>query len=330
MSEPSTARQFWIQTPGHGAIVTAELPARARGHVLVRTMFSGISRGTECLVFRGEVPDSQRDTMRAPFQDGDFPAPIKYGYASVGEVLETDRDGSDLRGRTVFCLYPHQDRYCVPATAVTPVPAAVPAGRAILAASMETSVNAIWDARPTVGDRVVVIGAGVIGLLIAWLCRSVAGATVAVVDVNPSREPIARALGLSFATSPGDAKADLVIHASGQPGGLIDALAIAGTEATIIEASWYGTTRVPLPLGEGFHSGRLTLKSSQVGRIPPDRAARWTRARRLQLALDLLADPVLDALISGESPFDDLPAVMATLSAPGTGGDALCHRIRYE
>jgi threonine dehydrogenase-like Zn-dependent dehydrogenase len=330
MSEPSTARQFWIRTPRHGEIVTAELPPRQPGQVLVRTIVSGISRGTECLVFRGEVPDSQRDVMRAPFQEGDFPAPVKYGYASVGEVLETDHDRSDLKGQTVFCLYPHQDRYCVPAAAVTPVPAAVPAGRAILAAHMETSVNAIWDARPTVGDRIVVIGAGVIGLLVAWLCRHVAGATVSVIDVNPAREPVARALGVSFATTPGhDEDADLVIHASGRPEGLIAALSIAGAEATIVDTSWYGTTSVALPLGEAFHSRRLTLKSSQVGRVPPDRATRWTRARRLQLALELLANSTLDVLISGECAFDELPAVMATLSTAGSADGTLCHRVRY-
>jgi threonine dehydrogenase-like Zn-dependent dehydrogenase len=319
------ARQFWIRSPGHGEVVRAELPPRQADDVLVRTLYSGISRGTESLVFKGEVPPSQYETMRAPFQEGQFPGPVKYGYSSVGTV----EDGpDDLTGRVVFCLYPHQDLYRVPAAAVTRLPDDLPPGRAVLAANMETAVNVFWDARPSTGDRIVVIGAGVVGLLVAWLCRQLPGASVTVVDINPGREAIADELGISFRTEvPAAADADLVVHASGQPEGLTSALAIAGIEATIIEASWYGMRRVTLPLGEAFHSRRLTVRSSQVGRIPPDRAPRWTRQRRMALALELLRDPVLDALITGESAFDDLPEVLATLSRDP--GGALCHRIRY-
>ena len=318
-------RQFWIQAPEHGEIVRAELPPRQDGDVLIRTLYSGISRGTESLVFGGEVPPSQYQAMRAPFQEGEFPGPVKYGYCSVGEVLE----GPDtLAGRTVFCLYPHQDVYAVPAAAVTPLTDELPAGRAVLAASMETAINAVWDARPLVGDRVVVIGAGVVGLLAAWLCQQTAGAYITVVDLNPSRASVARALDLPFLTEPpGEADADLVIHASGEPDGLRSALAVAGVEATIVEVSWYGSRSVRLPLGEAFHSRRLTLRSSQVGRLGPDRTPRWTPRRRMRLALELLRDGRLDALITGESAFEELPDVMARLSrAPG---ETLCHRIRY-
>ena len=319
------AKQFWIQAPGHAAIVGAELPRRSHDDVLVRTLYSGISRGTEALVFRGDVPPSQYQAMRAPFQEGEFPGPVKYGYCSVGEVLEGP-DG--LAGRTVFCLYPHQDMYVVPATAVTPVPDRLPAGRAVLAANMETAINAVWDARPMVGDRVVVIGAGVVGLLVGWLCRQTAGADVTVVDINPSRESVARALDLPFLPEPpGEADADLVIHASGQPEGLRSALGAAGVEATIVEVSWYGSRSVPLPLGEAFHARRLTIKSSQVGLLSPLQTPRWTHARRLALALDLLRDRRFDALITGESAFEDLPEIMARLSQEP--GDTLCHRIRY-
>jgi threonine dehydrogenase-like Zn-dependent dehydrogenase len=199
----------------------------------------------------------------------------------------------------------------------------------VLAANMETAVNVLWDARPSAGDRIVVIGAGVVGLLVAWLCRHMPGASVTVVDTNPAREAIAQELGVSFLTKPPrDANADLVIHASGQPEGLTSALAVAGIEATIVEASWYGSRSVLLPLGEAFHSRRLTLRSSQVGRLPPDRASRWNPRRRMQLALELLRDPRLDALITGESAFEDLPEVLATLSHDPAG--ALCHRIRYS
>jgi threonine dehydrogenase-like Zn-dependent dehydrogenase len=194
---------------------------------------------------------------------------------------------------------------------------------------METAVNVLWDARPAAGDRIVVIGAGAVGLLIAWLCRQIPGASVTVVDRNPMRESIARELGISFlGEAPHDSNCDLVVHASGQAEGLTSALAIAGIEATIVDASWYGNRLVPLPLGEAFHSRRLTLKSSQVGRVPPERAPRWSPRRRMKLALDLLRDGRLDALITGESSFDDLPAVLARVSREPSA--TICHRIRYS
>ncbi len=324
--ETNTARQFWIQAPGRGEIVAADLAPRQGGEVLVRALYSGISRGTEALVFRGEVPESQRQAMRAPFQDGDFPGPVKYGYSSVGEVLEGP---PELEGLTVFCLYPHQDCYCVPISAVRPLPDGLPASRAVLAANAETALNAVWDGRPGHGDRVVVIGAGVVGLLTAWLCQGVPGTEVTVVDIDPGRAEAAEALGLVFSSeAPADADADLVVHASGQPEGLVSALEAAGMEATVLEVSWFGDRAVSLPLGEAFHSRRLTLKSSQVGRIPPDRSPRWDHERRMSAALDLLVDPSLDCLITGESDFDDLPQVMEMLSRDPAG--VLCHRIRYS
>ena len=329
MSEPITARQFWIRSPGIGEIRQATLASRRDDEVLVRTCYSAVSRGTEALVFRGEVPGSQYQAMRAPFQEGAFPGPVKYGYCSVGEVLEAPDALAALVGRTVFCLYPHQDVYMVPATAVSPLPDRLPAGRAVLAANMETAINVVWDARPLVGDRVVVIGAGVVGLLVGWLCRQTAGAEITMVDINPSRQSIARELELPFHTAPpAEVVADLVIHASGEPAGLRSALAVAGVEATIVEVSWYGSRPVSLPLGEAFHARRLTIKSSQVGRLSPRQTPRWTHARRMALALDLLQDPRLEMLVTGESPFDDLPEVMARLSREP--GDTLCHRVTYR
>ena len=325
MVEPITARQFWIEAPGRGAIVGARLPPRRDDELSIRTLYSGISRGTEALVFRGGVPSSQYQAMRAPFQEGEFPGPVKYGYSSVGRVVDGP---DDLDGHVVFCLHPHQDRYTVPRTAVTRVPAGVPPGRAVLAANLETAVNVLWDARPVVGDRIVVVGGGVVGLLCAWLCRATPGAELTLVDPNPARAPVAAALGIPFRTmAPEGADADLVIHASGHPDGLAAALAAAGVEGVIVEASWYGDRSVPLPLGEAFHARRLTVRSSQVGRLPADRTPRWDHSRRLGLAMTLLADARLDALITGEDRFEELPAVMARLSrAPG---DTLCHRIRY-
>jgi NADPH:quinone reductase-like Zn-dependent oxidoreductase len=323
--DTTTARQFWITSPGRGEIVAADLAPRQDGEVLVRALYSGISRGTEALVFRGEVPASQHDAMRAPFQEGRFPGPVKYGYASVGAVVEGP---AALQGRTVFCLYPHQDLYCVPAAAVVPLPPGLPEGRAVLAANAETALNAVWDARPGPGDRIVVVGAGVVGLLVAHLCDRLPGAEVLTFDIDPRRADVAGALGLAFTSdAPVGADADLVVHASGHEEGLRTALAAAGVEATILELSWYGSRPVSLPLGESFHSRRLTIKSSQVGRIPADRASRWSHRRRMETALGLLQDERLDTLISGESDFDDLPEALARLSRDPAG--ALCHRIRY-
>lgn len=325
MTKPNTARQFWIQEPGRGEIRTRELGPRPDGHLRIRALYSAISRGTESLVFQGRVPPSQREAMRAPFQEGDFPAPVKYGYMSVGQV-EAGR--KELEGRPVFCLHPHQDLYDVPAEAVTPLPDGVPAARAVLAAQVETAVTAVWDGGVSVGDRVMVVGAGVVGLLVAYLCRRIPGTRVTAVDPESRRREPARTLGLELESDPpSGAHADVVVHASGAPSGLRDALELVGRDGTLVEASWYGDRSVSLPLGEDFHARRIVLRSSQVGHIPPERTPRWDRARRRRLAVELLADDALDALVSGESPFEALPEVMERVSHDP--GGTLCHRIRY-
>ena len=319
------ARAFWVAAPGRGELRVEALPSPAPEEVVVRTLFSGISRGTEALVFQGRVPVSEHQRMRAPFQAGDFPAPVKYGYANVGLVEHGPRD---LHDRTVFALYPHQTRYVVPAGAVHVLPDGVPPQRAVLAANLETAINGVWDARVQVGDRVTVIGAGAVGCLVAWIAAQVPGAEVELVDVNPDRAGTARALGVRFA-APDSAKtgADVALHASGSATGLALALNLAGFEATIVEMSWYGDQVVPVTLGEAFHARRLTLKSSQVGTVAASQRARWDTRRRMQLALAMLADPALDILITGESHFDALPEVMSQLAA--APGNTLCHRIRY-
>jgi NADPH:quinone reductase-like Zn-dependent oxidoreductase len=319
------ARAFWVAGPGRGEIRAESLPSPSADEVVVRTLFSGISRGTEALVFAGRVPASERQRMRAPFQHGEFPGPVKYGYASVGRVEHGPRE---LQDRVVFSLFPHQTRYIVPAAAVHLVPDGVPAARAVLAANLETAINGLWDARPQVGDRITVIGAGTVGSLIAWIAGRMPSCDVELVDTNPARAPLAAALGVRFA-APDQAieGADLVIHASGSASGLALALRVAAFEATIVEMSWYGDQVVPLPLGEGFHARRLTIRSSQVGSIAAAQRARWDSPRRMQLALSMLAAPALDALITGESPFEQLPEVMAQLAA--SPGPTLCHRIRY-
>jgi threonine dehydrogenase-like Zn-dependent dehydrogenase len=291
----------------------------------VRTLVSGVSRGTESLVFRGGVPESQYDVMRAPFQEGAFPGPVKYGYLSVG-VVEAGPD--HLRGRTVFCLYPHQTAYVVPVDAVAPVPDGVPARRAVLAGAVETAVNALWDARPLVGDRVGVVGAGMVGLCAARLLAQVPGVEVTVVDVEPARADVAAALGARFAL-PGHVPEDLdlVVHASGTGAGLQTALDLIGADGTVTDLSWYGDAPVEVRLGGRFHSARLGVKASQVGEVAEARRGRRTRAERLALALRLLADPAYDALLTGTSAFDELPEVMGKLASGSI--PALCHTLEY-
>lgn len=319
------ARAFWLRAPGSGEIRPVGLPDPGPGDVVVRTVRSAISRGTETLVFRGAVPPSQHAKMRAPFQEGDFPGPVKYGYLNVGAVEEGP---ADLRGRTVFCLYPHQTAYVVPAAAVAVVPEDVPAARAVLAGTVETAVNALWDAAPLVGDRVAVVGAGMVGCCVARLLRGFPGVRVTLVDVDPARADIALALGVEFAL-PEDAEPglDLVVHTSATSAGLQRSLELLAPEGTVIDLSWYGDSEVRLSLGGAFHAGRLGIRSSQVGVVSPARASRRSPADRLALALELLRDPAFDALLTGESRFDELPAVMARLADGSL--PALCHSITY-
>jgi threonine dehydrogenase-like Zn-dependent dehydrogenase len=320
------ARAFWLRSPGHGEIRDVSLPKPAADEVLVRTLCSGVSRGTETLVFRGGVPESQHTAMRAPFQDGEFPGPVKYGYLNVGLVEEGPQH---LLGRTVFCLYPHQTRYVVPASAVTPVPDTVPAARAVLAGTVETAVNAVWDAAPLIGDRIAVVGAGMVGACVAAVLARYPAVRVQLVDADPMRAGIARALGVDFAL-PEDAAGDcdLVVHASATEDGLARSLELLAPEGTVVELSWYGDRRISLPLGEAFHSRRLVVRSSQVGMVSPSRRSSRTFADRLALALDLLADPAFDALITGECAFDELPEVLPRLTSGELPG--LCHRVLYE
>jgi threonine dehydrogenase-like Zn-dependent dehydrogenase len=317
---------FWIRAPGVGELRRAALPVPGDGEVLVRALRSGVSRGTEALVFRGEVPPDQYARMRAPFQEGEFPGPVKYGYLNVG-VVEQGPD--ELAGRTVFCLYPHQSRYVVPAAAVVPVPEGVPAARAVLAGTVETAVNALWDAPPLVGDRVSVVGAGMVGCCVAKVAAGIPGARVTLVDVDPSRATVAAALGVAFA-APGEAPGDqdLVVHTTATSAGLETSLRLLAAETSVLDLSWYGDRQIRLSLGARFHSDRLGIRASQVGTVSPARAGRRSYADRLRLALDLLADPTYDAVLTGSSPLEELPGVMARLADGDTG--TICHTVTYE
>ena len=319
-----TARAFVVARPGAGEIREVPLLGPGPGEVLVRALHSGISRGTETLVFRGEVPPDQRERMRAPFQVGELPGPVAYGYLSVGVV---EAGPPELRGRTVFCLHPHQTAYVVPAGAVVPVPDGVPARRAVLAGTVETAVNALWDAAPLVGDRIAVVGAGMVGCSVARLLAGIPGVEVTLVDVDEERAATAEALGAGFAT-PAEVhgERDLVVHTSATGQGLQLAVDLLADEGTVLEMSWYGDRAVDVALGGAFHSRRLRIVASQVGAVAPARRARRTTADRLRLALDLLRDDAFDALLTGRSPFEELPDVMAALAG---GRPALCHTIDY-
>lgn len=310
--------------PGEGAVVDVELPPPGPDDVVVRTRWSAISRGTELLVHRGGVPASQAHRMRAPFQVGEFPGPVTYGYLAVG-VVESGPE--PLVGRDVFCLHPHQTRFVVPGSAVSVVPDGVPPARAVLAGTVETAVNALWDAGPRVGDRIAVVGAGMVGCSVAALLAPMPGMRVELVDTDSARAPVAAGLGVGFA-APEDAlgDCDLVVHTSGTGAGLARSLELLGVEGEVIEMSWYGDREVSVPLGEGFHAGRLAVRSSQVGMVSPARRARRTYADRMALALALLADDRFDALITDTVPFESLPETMARLAA---GAPGLAVRVDY-
>lgn len=323
MPHVNSASALWFTAP-HKAVIREE-PIGA-GAVSIRMLWSAISRGTERLVFAGRVPESEYDRMRAPFQSGDFPFPVKYGYCAVGEVTE----GPDaLIGRTVFALHPHQTLFSLPQTAVAPLPTALPPRRAVLAANMETAINGIWDSGAAPGDRIVVVGAGAVGLLIAALLSRMPGCAVTLVDIVAERAGIAAALDVPLVApdeAPGDA--DIAFHTAASAEGLATALGCLGPEGRAVEMSWHGAGVTAVPLGGAFHARRLHLISSQVGQLPPARRPRWSHARRLALALDLLAgDDRLDALITGEVAFADLPARLPELLAPGAPG--VTTAVRY-
>ena len=325
MSFEMLARAFWTVAKGRGEVLDETLPAPNADEVLVETQFSAVSRGTESLVFNGRVPKSEFARMRCPHQVGDFPAPLKYGYANVGRVVA---GAPGLLGQSVFCLFPHQTAYVVPAAEVVPLPPGVTPERAVLAANLETAVNAIWDGVPRLGDRVSIVGVGVLGALVAYLVRHVAAVAVELVDRRPERNDVARAFGTSFAPpESAEGERDLVFHASGTAEGLRTALSLAGKEGVVVELSWFGDADPSVPLGGSFHSQRLTLRGSQVGSLSPNARPRFTRRSRLELALSLCSDPALDVLFSSESTLDELPQAMPRLSAPDSG--ALCHRVRY-
>jgi len=319
------ATAFWTERPGSGSLRSEPVGEPGDGEVLVRALHSAVSKGTESTVFGGHVPATEYDRMRAPFQDGDFPWPVKYGYLNVGTV---ERGPSELRGRVVFTLFPHQSAFVVPSAAVVPVPEGVPPRRAVLAGAVETAVNVLWDAAPLLGDRITVVGAGMIGCSVARLAHRIPGVEVVLVDADPSRRAVAERLGVGFAL-PEDAPRDrdIVVNASGSEAGLRLALETVVDDGEVIEASWYGDRPVSIMLGTDFHARRLTIRSSQVGAVALRRRDRRTTRDRLTLALDLLHDAAFDALLTSASSWRDLPQVLSALAGGRTAD--ICHTIDW-
>jgi threonine dehydrogenase-like Zn-dependent dehydrogenase len=321
-----SAQALWYIGDGKAEIRQESLPVMKAGDALIKTLWSGISRGTERLIFHALVPSSEYERMRGPGMGGDFPHPVKYGYCAVGRVEEGP---AAIAGKTVFVLHPHQDLIVTPAAGLALVPDTVPAKRAVLAANMETALNALWDSGAGPGDRIAVVGGGVVGCLIAWLAGQLPGADVTLIDPLVERAAIAAHLGIHYAApTAAPENCDVVFHVSANPKGLAKALEIAGFEGTVVEVSWFGDKDVSVPLGRAFHSGRLKLISSQVGQVAQSRRPRWNYARRMQKAMQLLGDARLDILISDEIEFQDAPGKLPAVFSGEGGG--LAPVLRYR
>lgn len=331
---PGHATGWWTVAPGRGELRTHTLPALDGDAVLVRTRYSGVSRGTERLVHHHRVPLAHAQRMRAPFQVGDLPGPVSYGYLAVGRV---EAGPAHLLGRDVFALHPHHDRFVVPAAAVHPLPDGLPARRAVLAGTVETALNALWDAAVRVGDRVVVVGGGPVGACVARLAAGVPGTRVELVDPEPSRAATAAVLGVAhrhpdeLAGADHVGTADVVVHTSATAAGLALALRLAPDDGEVVELSWFGSDSPAVPLGDDVHVRRVGLRPSQVGAVAAARRSRRSPAERLDLALRLLLDPAFDHLLGDDVPFVDLPARMPDLLSPGgPAGDGRCPVVRYD
>lgn len=311
------------------SLKSCPLPPFNSQSVRIKTLYSGISRGTESLVFNGLIPESEWQTMRCPHQSGAFSFPISYGYSVVGKVIETGPEITKMfPGDIVFVLHPHQEQIVAQGDMVRPVPEEIPAMRAVLAANMETALNGVWDGGVDVHHKVSVIGGGVVGLLTAYLANKVTEATVSVIDINPNKQEIAEKLGLRFAT-PDDAPAeqDIIFNTSSSETGLQCGLDHLAFEGSLIEMSWYGDKPVQLSLGGRFHSQRLKIISSQVGHVSPSKRTTHGYEGRMAEVMQWLADPLLDHLLEEEIAFKALPDVLPEIFSKES--DILCQVVRY-
>ncbi len=297
-------------------------PAPGPGEVRVRTRLSAISPGTEMLIYRGQMPSGMAADETLAALRGDLTYPLKYGYAAVGEVVDLGPGvASDWFGRLVFAFQPHQRCFVASVTALHPLPDDVPPERAVLLPNMETAVNLLMDGAPLIGERVVVLGQGVVGLLTTALLARFPLAALVTFDRYPLRRQMGLDLGATLSLDPlaSDAVeaarahlgaqgfydgADLTYEVSGNPQALDLALQLTGFAGRVILGSWYGTKRAALDLGGRFHRSRIRLISSQVSTLAPEHTARWDKARRLDVAWQMLRDLPPIAWITHRIPFD--------------------------
>jgi len=296
---------LWHINPVSSDILRSE-PEIQKNQCLLQSKYSLISVGTERTVSMGKVPVDLHDSMAVPYMKGAFSFPVKYGYSLVGKVL---KGPSEWMGRNVHLMHPHQD-YCYSNLSdLFILPPTIPLKRATLISNMETAVNAIWDSQVSIGDRVVVVGFGLIGSLVALIVRQIPGVEVQVVEIDKSRQQVARSLGFGVSDSCKKNHFDMAFHASGSATGLQNAIDAVGLEGPIIELSWYGNRKVDISLGTTFHSLRKQLISSQVSFIPSTKQSGWDFKRRKKTVLNLLHNPVFDHLLDTEVPFKESPSV---------------------
>ncbi|HWN99800.1 MAG TPA: zinc-binding dehydrogenase [Blastocatellia bacterium] len=312
------AVSVWFTSPRTVELRAASARPPSSGEVRIEALYSGISHGSEMMVYRGEVPPGLALDATLPTLQGSCTFPVKYGYASVGRVVDIGSDVSGLsEGDLVFAFNPHETCYTVPATVVIRLPQKLDPPIGVFAANIETALNSLLDAAPRLGERVVVIGQGVVGLLITQLARRAGASLVITSDLYETRRRLSLSAGADLAVDPSTDSlservaamtrgtgADVVIEASGQPRALDDAIGIAALEGRVVVVSWYGTKRADLALGSDFHRKRLTLRSSQVSNIDPSLAPRWTVSRRRELAVGYLNELLLDDLISHVLTYD--------------------------
>lgn len=314
-----TTRALFFDAPRRVSIRDVALHAKEDG-VLVHGLASAISQGTEMLLYRGEGPEPFDPSLEVS-AGGTYPC--RYGYAWVGE--------RDDDGQRVFALAPHGDAHRLAPREMRPLRSDIPIARATLAANLETAITCAWDAQAAFGERVVVLGGGVVGLLSAWVLAK-SGCHVTLVDPRRARRECAALLGahaVEIALPSLETSADVVIEATGDPRALDAAIACAAESARIVVASFYGRRRAPVDLGDAFHFRRLSLISSVVSTIPPHLSSRWSSDRRFDVVQDLLADQKLDALFAPAVPFEQAPNVYALLDR--AGDESLpCHVLAYR
>ncbi|HSQ79372.1 MAG TPA: zinc-binding alcohol dehydrogenase [Candidatus Bathyarchaeia archaeon] len=304
------ARAFWLTRKGRGALKAETLDYPGGDWCVVRAMFSAVSPGTERLVAMDRVPAALRQEMRCPYMGGRFPFPVKYGYSLVGEVVQGP---AELRGRVVHVLHPHQDFCVVRAKDVRPLPAGVPPARATLASNLETAITAAWDAEVMIGERILVVGFGVVGSLVARVLALGPAFEVTVAETRPDRRRLAESLGFRVAEGRGEGHFDLAFDTSGAAAGLRSAVESVGLEGRVVAVSWFGTAPVPLDLGGTFHSRRKRIIGSQVSRLPGGLGPRWDTARRTELVFRLLERPEFDLHVGPAVSFTELPKTYGSL-----------------